>query len=432
MIRRALLAALALAAGCYQPSYDAAPFSCASGACPSGYQCRAALCIADGAPDPPVEIAESATASDSAAPQPVPYQGGFGVFYLADFGGGAPPGVYFRAALDVSSTRRVVDGSPTLSALSDVAFSVRYHPAMDLYGLAFRVNDPDSGDHLEVHLLSGDLAQDQLLPSSRSSPSALGFGAPSITLRTDANVPCNNAIIVAYSFGDLGTYSRDNLFCDQLVATGCGADALDGSFCYPDAGAMGQPFTSGSFVEEVAALDDGQELLLFWRELGGVYTHLDSRPHDRPSGFGETSTGVVLGSKVSHVLRGAFYPAAQQALRYAVVAAAPDAGPWQVVVGARAPPNAPLGFPSAIVPDVVADPDRQRFALCALDPSGEIAITVVPESGAPPPPIRVPRYSDAPIASCRLALSPGGALGVTWQELSAPAYRTYFTTVALP
>jgi hypothetical protein len=93
----------------------------------------------------------------------------------------------------------------------------------------------------------------------------------------------------------------------------------------------------------------------------------------------------------------------------------------------------PLAFLSTIVPDVVADATNSRFAMCSLADDGELRIGLVaPDQTASATELRVPRYSDAPIVSCRLALGSSGALGVSWEEYSAPGYSVYFGTVPLP
>lgn len=432
MIGPLALALAACASGCLDPSLGADPFSCARGACPSGYRCvrsgpegaPLALCIANGDPDPP-KLA--ATTSDRAADPVLAWDGAeLALFWQRSTGAGdGKDGLTFsELATDPPAEHLLLpDPGDTVSW----SFDVLYHPSLGQYLGAVAVNGLKSATvGLYAVPTDGSGSPTPVLPVAtpvdctgakgmQVDCSRFGVTRPSLALGP------GDTVEAAYTFGGPPFIPPVAVQCLEVDLGSGGATS-----CAPTAAQLGAAFPTSAVV----ATSDQRRALLW----GDTALHVVSWSR-QGAGWGPPSPPQPLQSAL------AVGRIAAVADHYAITLqlSSGDGPPrWSALLGVLggAQPmqvaTAPAGSP--FQPDVaLADP--ATFATCSLDAAGELEVGsyAVSDMGRLAT-TAVPRLSRAGIDQCRLAAVPEQhAVAVAWRERVPPATaRIFYAFVPLP
>lgn len=421
-MRLMLLFGLLLQAGCLHTDlgFDGGPpFACTDGACPSGYHCAQALCIADGAAEPPLAVASSSLTD---APPILLWNGSGFAAVWQDTSDPATAGVHF-ALIDaerLGTDLRVTEGR------SPVSFSALYEQVSHRYVIATARNDLTASE-LTVVSTDGQAQPTSALPSPEVYPaSPIGFSRPALSSRQDGTVT------LAYTRGDPPQLSSKNLFCQRLSLT------TPGAVTDP----CGPTLTVAQFASEVVVAEFPVSTIFQWKAMSTYLTvevkgALPGRTRDVTNPIDR----VVHTEKILNTNRdkGSFAVVGQ----YLDATGAPT---WQLRVGDARTTAADTGVSTLqsglVVPDIDGD-GMDGFVLCRGEADGTAAVTAyaiavesvmmrtVLTSGSAH---AIPRYSKAPIESCRVAVArETGTLGVLWRERVPPATgKLYFTTMPLP
>ena len=387
----------------------ASPFTCDDGSCPNGYHCAASLCIAEGAAVPPVLIAATSLADAIAIPL---WSGtAFTAIWQDSVSGDT-------AGIKLATVDRSMLGTSTLIAAetAPVQFSAIFEPQSRRFVVASARND-QLATELRVQSTTGaESPTVNLVETHPASP--IGFSRPALAARLDGTVT------LAYTRGDPPTLASQNLFCSRLSLSGGVAVTC------------GPKLTMSQFASEVTVVE-------FQRATGFHYL------------VGETIADIELpnGKNVSQVVENTVHTEKiiniNQALgSFAVVAQTVVDGSvsWEVRIGSASVAgesnSAPvLSIPSGgVVPDVDGD-GAGGVVVCLGNPDGSASLVSygpvssdVASAGLERRATRgIPRYSLAPIESCRIAVAKETqTVGVLWRERVPPATgKLYFTTLPL-
>jgi len=183
-------------AGCYEPNLTGeAPFTCPDGRCPRRYHCVQELCVADGAPDPPLRLA--VTAVGEAPPQPVWNGERFAVFWQQNDALAESPGLHLTVLSQPTETYSVTD------LTGDVAFTGLYHPRSGRYVAAVRKNSDSLPAALRVISLEPRRGvRTDLECNGMLTP--FGYSAPSLIREVDELLG-RDFLILSFTYGGYGT-----------------------------------------------------------------------------------------------------------------------------------------------------------------------------------------------------------------------------------
>lgn len=397
-------------AGCLEPRVTGvAPFTCPDGRCPRGYRCVQELCVADGQPDPPLRLA--ITGLGEAPPQPVWNGERFAVFWQQNDALAESPGLHLTVLSPSPETYAMTD------VTGDVAFTGLYHPPSGRYVAAVRSNSDSLPAALRVISLRprGGGPRTDLECNGTLTP--FGFSAPSLIREVDEQLGRDD-VILSFTYGGYGAGQTlsNNLYWMRL-------DPASGE--RPSCAAPNVIATEGRYANEVVLARTLRGLLLFWRDVGVRVTPV---VNDEP--------GVTSQLPFLHVASAAVAGAG----KIAVAAQRPAEGRlpplWVIALDDFFNPRtAPQVVLSArdLVPDVVTN--GRHFVACGRGDDGELVLGIYSVTDLQPVAVLpVPRLSIAEIASCRLAVAPGGArVAVAWAERVPPAtLYQYVTLVDLP
>ena len=399
-----------LFAGCYDPNLTGtAPFTCPDGRCPRNYHCVQELCVADGQPDPPLRLA--ITAIGEAPPQPVWDGERFAVFWQQNDALAESPGLHLTVLRQPLETYALTD------LTGDVAFTGLYHPPSGRYVAAVRSNSDSLPAQLRVVSLQPRAGGPRTDLECTRTLTPFGFSAPSLIREVDEQLGRDD-VILSFTYGGYGPGQvlYNNLYWMRF-------DPASGE--RPSCATPNAVETDGRYANEVVLARTLRGLLLFWRDVG---VHVTPVVNDQP---GVTST-----------------------LPFLHVASAAVAGFNKIAVAAQRPPEprvpplwvialddffnprtAPQVVLSArdLVPDVVTN--GRHFVACGRGDDGELVLGIYSVADLQQVAVLpVPRLSIAEIASCRLAVAPGGTqVAVAWAERVPPAtLYQYVTLVDLP
>ncbi|HEX2568302.1 MAG TPA: hypothetical protein VH877_02005 [Polyangia bacterium] len=396
-------------AGCLGPKVTGpAPFTCPDGLCPSGYHCVQELCVANGAPDPPLRLA--ITGLGEAPPQPVWNGERFAVFWQQNDALADSPGLHLTVLSQPPETYSMTD------LTGDVAFTGLYHPPSGRYVAAVRSNSDSLPAALRVFSLRPRAGGPRTDLECNGTLTPFGFSVPALVREVDEQLGRDD-VILSFTYGG---YGAGQSLSNDLYWMRLDPASADRPSC-ATATAID---TDGRYANEVVLARTLRGLLLFWRDVG---VHVTPVINDQP--------GVTSALPFLHVAS-----AAVAGGKIAVAAQRPADGRlpplWVIALDDFfTPRTAPQVVLSArdLVPDVVTN--GRHFVACGRGDDGELvlgiySVTDLQQVALLP----VPRLSIAEIASCRLAVAPGGAqVAVAWAERVPPAtLYQYVTLVDLP